>query len=240
MTAIDETGKRYGRWTVQHIARGTDSGRAWMCACDCGNASVVRGSSLRSGLSQSCGCLRREQQHAKRKPVKTFTCAECKHERDDKTRVGDVCARCWEASMPSSGVQVGMRFGRLLVTKLRPMVALCDCGNIVTNRRAHHLAFGRLRSCGCLRKEKVRVLTPNERWSSVECIDATEKIQYRKFRVTCARCDAQHVRTYSAFAEGSQGRGCISCARYSDEQLTARRVAVTKRLEREARKAAAE
>ena len=64
---IDLSGKRFGRLTV--IERyGTyispaDERKAvtWLCRCDCGAKTVVLGSNLKSGRSQSCGCLRREK-----------------------------------------------------------------------------------------------------------------------------------------------------------------------------------
>jgi hypothetical protein len=33
----------------------------WLCKCDCGGEAIVRGYSLRKGLTKSCGCLRRRQ-----------------------------------------------------------------------------------------------------------------------------------------------------------------------------------
>ena len=64
------TGQRFGRLTV--ICReGTDQNRAstWRCMCDCGNEVVVRGSNLRTGWTQSCGCLQIDKltTHGKRK-----------------------------------------------------------------------------------------------------------------------------------------------------------------------------
>lgn len=32
----------------------------WLCKCDCGNESVTRGTDLKSGITQSCGCLAKE------------------------------------------------------------------------------------------------------------------------------------------------------------------------------------
>ena len=59
---IDETGKRYGRWTV--ISKGKRTKRIqparWECLCDCGTIKDVLGTSLRFGLSQSCGCLQQD------------------------------------------------------------------------------------------------------------------------------------------------------------------------------------
>lgn len=57
---IDLSGQRFGRLTV--IGRsGSKYGKpAWSTLCDCGTAQVVAGCALRSGDSQSCGCLHRD------------------------------------------------------------------------------------------------------------------------------------------------------------------------------------
>ena len=56
---IDLTGKRYGELVVIKRADNTTKGLAtWECLCDCGNTTIVKGSSLRSGITKSCGCRR--------------------------------------------------------------------------------------------------------------------------------------------------------------------------------------
>ena len=59
--ASDLVGMRFGRWSVLSRA-GSDNhrGALWHCQCDCGNTKVVRSSHLRSGASESCGCLSAE------------------------------------------------------------------------------------------------------------------------------------------------------------------------------------
>jgi hypothetical protein len=58
---IDLTGQRFGRWTVlRRVESSKWRATKWLCQCDCGNQSVVVGTSLRRGESQSCGCLRNE------------------------------------------------------------------------------------------------------------------------------------------------------------------------------------
>ena len=61
-TLIDETGHRYGRLTVIERAPPPGQRRAacWLCMCECGEETVVDGCALRSGHTQSCGCLQRE------------------------------------------------------------------------------------------------------------------------------------------------------------------------------------
>lgn len=63
---IDLTGQRFGRLVVIEQAEDyvTPKGikrRKWLCQCDCGKTCVVLGSSLKSGRTSSCGCLRREK-----------------------------------------------------------------------------------------------------------------------------------------------------------------------------------
>ena len=59
---IDITGRRFGRLTVLKLLRKRASNRQvlWRCRCDCGKLTVVRGDQLRSGHTQSCGCLQLE------------------------------------------------------------------------------------------------------------------------------------------------------------------------------------
>ena len=58
----DEIGNRYGRLLVISGAGVDKSRRAiWVCVCDCGKETVVRGGDLRSGGTLSCGCLQREK-----------------------------------------------------------------------------------------------------------------------------------------------------------------------------------
>ncbi len=63
-SAIDLTGKVFGRLTVVSLSRNASRSprrnRQWLCACECGQMSVVDGCRLTSGMSRSCGCLCRE------------------------------------------------------------------------------------------------------------------------------------------------------------------------------------
>jgi hypothetical protein len=55
----DMAGLRFGRLTVLHRA-GDGLPVRWLSRCDCGIEKVVAGSKLRSGNTQSCGCLQQE------------------------------------------------------------------------------------------------------------------------------------------------------------------------------------
>lgn len=60
MRHIDLTGFRFGRLSVM---RRVDGGKKirWLCVCDCGMTTTVRGDHIKSGATTSCGCYMREQ-----------------------------------------------------------------------------------------------------------------------------------------------------------------------------------
>jgi hypothetical protein len=53
-------GDVFGRWVVLEYAGMTSKGRNYWCICDCGTKRIVAGANLRSGMSKSCGCKRKE------------------------------------------------------------------------------------------------------------------------------------------------------------------------------------
>ena len=62
---IDLTGQRLGRLVVieratDHVTSGGHRFVCWRCKCDCGNTVVVKGASLRYGITKSCGCISAE------------------------------------------------------------------------------------------------------------------------------------------------------------------------------------
>lgn len=59
--ALDLTGQRFGRLTAIERSENVKCKAAWVCRCDCGNVAVVMASDLRSGHTQSCGCLQRQR-----------------------------------------------------------------------------------------------------------------------------------------------------------------------------------
>ena len=55
---IDLTGQKFGRLTVIRKAENPSEAHIkWLCECECGNFITTRGTSLRSGITKSCGCL---------------------------------------------------------------------------------------------------------------------------------------------------------------------------------------
>ena len=68
----DLTGQKFGRLTAIEFRGTNKSGNAlWLCKCDCGNETVVRGGSLKNGHTKSCGCLKSELDSKKMKKMLT-------------------------------------------------------------------------------------------------------------------------------------------------------------------------
>ncbi len=58
----DITGQRFGRIVaLLPIEERKDSKIQWKCICDCGNTPTICGKSLRTGNTNSCGCLQKEK-----------------------------------------------------------------------------------------------------------------------------------------------------------------------------------
>ena len=126
---IDETGKTYGYLTVISRAESKDGRAMWKCKCKCGNECIVPGKVLRSGHTQSCGCLKIERTVA----------------RNMERGGGDLTGQRF-------GKLVVIGFDSWLDRnnghRDRMWRCKCDCGNeCVVNHR--YLRFGDTESCGC-------------------------------------------------------------------------------------------
>lgn len=62
---IDLSGNKYGKLFVISFAKVEKGDAFFNCRCDCGNEIIVRGSSLKSGKTKSCGCLKFEVDYHK-------------------------------------------------------------------------------------------------------------------------------------------------------------------------------
>jgi len=58
---IDLTGKRFTRLKViEYYGNATGRGAHWWCKCDCGKMKIIKANNLKSGMTTSCGCRRKE------------------------------------------------------------------------------------------------------------------------------------------------------------------------------------
>ena len=136
---IDLTGKRFGKWTVLHRDIEKKSSNVyWVCQCDCGTVKSVNGTTLRRGMSASCGC--------------------------DSGRLYSEKKMHNLTGLQFGKLTV---LGRLPHEPHKPLrwECQCDCGNIVYIKTAN---IYKQRSCGCAGREtrKKNFLDKAERFGS--------------------------------------------------------------------------
>jgi hypothetical protein len=133
-TKIDLTGKKFGRLTVLGDVGRCQGHVVWKCRCDCGGITEVIASSLRKGITQSCGCLHKEQLSKLRR-------IELIGQRFGRLTVLE---------------DVGRMSGGVL------WKCQCSCGTVI-NVRANALRQGGTKSCGCYKAELLAMRNRSQR-----------------------------------------------------------------------------
>lgn len=123
MRRIDMSGRTCGRWTVLGPAPSRNGKAQWRCRCECGAEQVVDGYHLRSGASQSCGCLNIE-----------------------RTREANLIDLAGQRFGRLVAVEHVGNVGSEVAWHCR-----CDCGG-TTIVQAPNLKSGHTSSCGCLKE----------------------------------------------------------------------------------------
>lgn len=120
-------GEKFGRLTVVSLAE-VGGRKKYKCRCECGSECIVRADGLKSGHTQSCGCLKRERQSEANskeiKPGETFFRYTVIRNTEKKDSSGTYLYTC-----------------------------RCECGN-EKEISGTSLRSGKVQSCGCLRKER--------------------------------------------------------------------------------------
>ena len=133
----DITGQTFGYLTVIERANNTSDGLAqWKCICKCGKEVTVRGSCLRNGHTQSCGCKQKETIR----------------------QIGLKGYQPWNFQDLT-----GQKFGKLtVISRVEDIVGdkakwkcLCECGNTTyvttSDLKNRH-------SCGCILSYKEKII----------------------------------------------------------------------------------
>ena len=127
----DLTNCHFGRWTVLEKAETEKKGVYWKCRCDCGTEKIIRGTSLTSGNSVSCGCYALEKL------------------RED--RLLDLTGKKFDRLTVLYQVE---DFISPINGKHRSRwKCKCDCGNIICVNGTD-LTSGNTHSCGCYKLER--------------------------------------------------------------------------------------
>lgn len=124
---IDLTGQKFGEWTVLEKGKSDKHyNTKWVCQCSCGTIKEVASTSLRKGLSLSCGCKKIEKSRTNNGTY--------------KDELGNVYGK----------LTVIGKDEQLSIEKHRAYwICQCECGNIKTVS-SKLLRNGHTRSCGCL------------------------------------------------------------------------------------------
>lgn len=172
---IDLTGKRFGNWLViKKDENNLKKNIHWICQCDCGIIRSVSGTSLRGGISVSCGCMKdkktseRTKDKSSKRGARWICQCECGTIRSVlgySMKYGrSLSCGCNNASSHIKDL-TRQKFGRLTVLELDSSnyddnkgarwICRCDCGNIVTVLGGR-LVSGQTQSCGCLKNNIYR------------------------------------------------------------------------------------
>jgi hypothetical protein len=165
---IDITGERFGRLLVIGLDEGNAKNTSWQCRCDCGQTKVVIKSNLKAGRTKSCGCLLKNNGLAIRLDL------------------------------------AGQRFGKLVAVeyshtdgnRTARWLCQCDCGSQAVIR-AHSLASGRAKSCGCSKRR-------------LDGLSNTP--EYKIWESMRRRCSDPKTINYKYYG----GRGISVCQRWED------------------------
>lgn len=212
---IDLTGKRFKQLTVIKRAENNilPSGLKepmWLCQCDCGNTTIVRGAFLRSGHTGSCGCGQTGHNFIDLTDLRFGRVLVLERAEDEAQQSGGIIPR-WKC--------------------------LCDCGKTFITRGSS-LKSNHTKSCGC-RKKQLRIknmvgrqfgkLTVVSR-ADDELLDTG--LRYVRWNCSCD-CGGVTVTRGTALRSGhTVSCGCHRLERLSDKVLSKSEIWVSSYLEK--------
>lgn len=165
---IDETGNKYGRLLV--LYRATEIGKPvkWHCICDCGVEIDVLGASLRSGNTQSCGCLKKEK------------IIESNIKRNLTVNIGQKYNYLTVLEKP------------FIKNNQKIVKCQCICGKI-TYPRVSRLLSGETRSCGCVSNKLHRINEIDNRYGKLVVIEEAGSDENGRALWKCL-CDCGNIK----------------------------------------------
>lgn len=120
-------GKKFNQLTVIKRIINNNDKVMWECECACGNKTIVRGDSLRSGHTKSCGCL--QKKHAANLNAKNL--------------IGERFGKLVVTKRSQKKNSNGQYF----------WICDCDCGSTNVEIDGHNLISRGTESCGCIQSK---------------------------------------------------------------------------------------
>lgn len=187
MVAIkDITWQRFGSLVAIEYTGKSDSSRSaiWRCSCDCGNEVEVSGTSLRGGITKSCGC---------------FSFKPRKHQPEVGVVYGHLTyvSEAPRIVRPSKSVRAG---------NFR-----CVCGKEVI-KEIQSVLIGNTTSCGCMKGKGGIIDLTNKKFERLTAVRRTEEMVSGGYLWECV-CDCGNTRTASTAALNSGAARSCGCLR---------------------------
>jgi len=165
----DLTGQRFGKLIVLNRADNNKYNQTmWNCICDCGNQTVIRGYSLTTGNTTSCGCKIKETLSKRNKEL-----GKIKRIKEIGNRYGKLIVLDLDLSRTNSSQNAWWE-------------CECDCGN-TTSVSGVDLRRGHTISCGCAKSKgelkiisllQENLLTYSYQYSFDDLIGITNKLKF--------------------------------------------------------------
>ncbi len=182
-----------GRWTVLDACEKTEKGETKrLCRCECGTERYVLERSLRSGGSQSCGCLTRERAY----------------EASAYDMLGKTFGELTVVGRSRKRTKLGGYW-----------TCLCSCG-YTCEATASELVTGRKTHCGCKTvKNYASADITGQRFGMLVALYPTKKRDKKGYVIWHCRCDcgSEADVAYNAMVYGNQ----ISCGCKQKEHMSA-------------------
>lgn len=163
----DLTGQRFGRLLVLEQLADKDRYTQFLCQCDCGEKTIVKGSNLKYGTTKSCGCLHREL--------------------SGKSSFDDLTSRRFGKLVVVS--QAPSRYDKI------HWQCLCDCGK-ETIVSTSGLKSGHTQSCGCYQDEVASdthfIDLTGRRFGKLTVVERTDNSRTGLVRYLC-KCDCGNI-----------------------------------------------
>ena len=124
---VDLTGQKFGRWKVIKRDISKKGSAYWICKCECGTERSVCGSSLRSGVSTSCGCYKIENSRT-----------------NNGKYIDEIGNKYGKLTVIAKDEELS------IINHRAYWVCKCRCGNTITTS-SKCLREGKTLSCGCIK-----------------------------------------------------------------------------------------
>jgi hypothetical protein len=187
-SSYDLTGEKFGWLTVvEKTDERIGSNVVWLCICECGNTKRVVTSKLIEGSTKSCGCLRSHNlvgevfgrltvigKMDERRDGEIVWLCVCECGQTTKVRTGGLMSGNTQGCGCRMGnplpIVVGFKVNRLILMQIcetrsergeRLGLWDCECGTESYLCSIRAVLNERVKSCGCLRREKTAAIQAN-------------------------------------------------------------------------------